>query len=462
MSGIFGVVSEGNCADVLFYGTDYHSHLGTEKAGLAVWDSKLHRVIHDISQTQFKSKFAEDYKKMVGDRGIGVISDRDAQPIIIKSKFGTFAIAVAGLVKNSRELASQLLKDGYSLVELSAGEINPVEIVGKLITQGKDLVGGIEGMFERVKGSVSLLLLTKEGIYAARDKLGHTSLVVGESPQGFAVASESSAFPNLGFKIKKELAPGEIALITREGIKRRSAGGHESKVCAFLWIYVGDPASSYEGIGVEQVRENCGKLLAKKDKVESDLAAGVPDSGIGHAIGYAIEAKLPFRRPLVKYTAGYGRSYTPPSQEIRDKIATMKLIPVKDIIKGKRIILCEDSIVRGTQLKNFTLQKLWESGAKEVHVRVACPPLMYPCIYTLSTRFARELIARRAVRAIEGKELENLSEYLEPNSKKYKKLVEWIRKYIGATTLKYQTLDDMVRAIGLPKEKLCLYCWCGK
>lgn len=304
--------------------------------------------------------------------------------------------------------------------------------------------------------------LTGEGIYGGRDRLGRTPLVVGERGADFAIATETSSFLNLGFKIIKYLEPGEVVLIGQNGLKQKTAGKPTSQICAFLWIYTGYPASSYEGINVEVVRENCGRYLAKRDNVKADLVAGVPDSGVGHAIGYAMESGLPYRRPLTKYTPGYGRSYTPPSQEIRDLVAAMKLIPIKPIICGNRIILCEDSIVRGTQLKNYTIKKLVENGAKEVHIRPACPPLMFPCKFALSTRSTSELAARRAIRGIEGRDIEDVSEYLDPATEKYAKMVEWIRRELGATTLKYQTIEDMIEAIGLPREKLCLHCWIGE
>ncbi len=462
MSGIFGVVSKGQCASTLFYGTDYHSHMGTEYGGMAVLGNKFHRGIHDISQSQFKSKFVSEYKEMIGPMGIGVISDRDPQPLIVGSRFGTFAIVIAGLIENSEALAKELLEAGHSFGEMSSGGINSVELVAKLINTGKDLVDGIERMFDKIKGSTSLLLLTEQGIYAARDRLGRTPLVLGEKGGDFAVATESCSFLNLGFKILKHIEPGEIVFIDRAGLKQKMAGKPTSQICAFLWIYMGYPASSYEGISVEVVRENCGRYLAKNDDVQADLVAGVPDSGVGHAIGYAMQSGLPYRRPLTKYSPGYGRSYTPPSQEIRDLVATMKLIPVKEIICGNRIVLCEDSIVRGTQLKNYTIKKLLESGAKEIHVRPACPPLMFPCKFALSIRSTSELAARRAIRSIEGKDIEDVSEYLNPQMEKHRMMVDWIRRELGATTLKYQALEDMVKAIGLPRERLCLYCWVGE
>jgi amidophosphoribosyltransferase len=465
MSGVFGVVGKGNCKSNLFYGVDYHSHLGTQRGGMAVLNSEkklMHRKIHDITQSQFKSKFFDDYKDMNGNMGIGVISDMDSQPIIISSSFGDFAIATSGLIENTDELAAGLQEEGLSFTELDDGTLNSTEVLGKLITRGDNLIDGIEKLFDKIVGSVSILLLTTDGIYAARDRLGHTPLVIGKKDEAFAVASETCSFFNLGYSIIKYLGPGEIVLLTEDGLAQKKDAQGQNQVCSFLWIYTGYPASSYEGIGVEAVRERTGICLAKKDEIELDFASGVPDSGTAHGIGYAIGAKIPFRRPLVKYTSGYGRSYTPPSQEIRDMVATMKLIPIKEIIKDNKMVLCEDSIVRGTQLKNFTVQKLWDNEAKEVHIRVACPPLMYPCKYILSTRTTSELAARKAIHAMEGGDIEDVSEYLDSDSPKFKKMVEWIKEDLGVTSLKYQTLDDMVRAIGLPKENLCLYCWSGK
>ncbi len=462
MSGIFGIISKDDCANTLFYGTDYHSHMGTEYGGMVVLGERFNRSIHDISQSQFKSKFVAEYKEMKGNMGIGVISDRDPQPLIVGSRFGTFAIVTAGLIDNRDALAKELLEAGHSFGEMTSAGVNSVELVAKLINTGQDLVDGIEKMFDKIKGSASVLLLAEQGIWAARDRLGRTPLVLGEKGGDFAIASESCSFSNLGFTTIKYLEAGEIIFIGREGLKQKMAGKPSSRICAFLWIYTGYPASSYEGISVEVVRENCGRCLAKNDDVQADLVAGVPDSGVGHAVGYAMESGLPYRRPLTKYTPGYGRSYTPPSQEIRDLVATMKLIPIKEIICGNRIILCEDSIVRGTQLKNYTVKKLWESGAKEIHIRPACPPLMFPCKFALSTRSTTELAARRAIRSIEGKDIEDVSEYMDPQSEKYQKMVEWIRRELGVTTLKYQTMEDMIKAIGLPRERLCLFCWSGQ
>ena len=463
MSGIFGVVSKKDCSQLLFYGTDYHSHLGTEYGGMAVLGDKFTRQIHNISQSQFKSKFYEDYRRMEGSKGIGVISDSDEQPIYLNSKFGPFCVVTVGLIENKEDLTQRLLDKGVSFSEVAKTGVNVTELVGKLIILGNNLIDGIEKMFDMIEGSCSLLILNEEGIYAARDRLGYTPLVLGKRENAWAVTSESCAFTNLEFEVVKYLQPGETVLINEQGLVTRHPGGNANQICSFLWIYTGFPASSYEGINVEVVRERCGKFLAKKDKdIEVDLVSGVPDSGIAHALGYAVESGKPYRRPLVKYTPGYGRSYTPPSQETRDLIARMKLISIREIIEGNRIVVCEDSIVRGTQLKNFTISKLWECGAREVHVRPACPPLMFPCRFCLSTRSIHELAARRAIRALEGNDIEDVCEYLDPDSEKYKKMVEWISRDLEVTTLRYQTIEDMVQAIGLPRERLCLYCWNGE
>jgi len=462
MSGIFGVVSRNDCYEDLFYGTDYHSHLGTQFAGLAVWGKELLRKIHDIKGSQFKTKFYADYKNMLGNKGIGVISARDEQPICINSKFGPFAIVTNGFIDNADELTRQLYQKGQSFSEVTDGYVNLTELVAKLIIQGKSLIDGIENMFSKIDGSCSLLLLTKQGIYAARDRYGYTPLVVGHRDRDWAITTETTAFSNLGFKVKKYLQPAEIIFIDDKGLKSKRRGRLTNQICAFLWIYTGFPASSYEGVTVEVVRERCGMFLAKGDNVKKDIVSGIPDSGTTHAIGYSIESKVPLRRPLVKYTPGFDRSYTPLSQETRDLIAKMKLIPIREIIKGKCIVVCDDSIVRGTQLKNYTIQKLLECGAKEIHLRIACPPLMFPCKFNYSTRSIHELAARRAIKAIEGKDIKNVGAYLDEGSKEYRKMVDWITRDIGATTLKYQKLDNMISAIGLPKSRLCLYCWTGR
>ena len=464
MSGIFGVVSKGNCVETLFYGTDYHSHLGTEFGGMAVFGDEFSRQIRDISQSQFKAKLYDGYQYMKGNKGIGVISDLDEQPIYLNSKFGPFSIATNGIIENAEKLAYQLLQKGISFSEVSKRTVNTTELVAKLISQGNNIIDGIEKMFNAIEGSCSLLLLNEDGVYAARDRCGYTPLVIGRRKDAWAVTSETTAFPNNDFEIVKHLDPGEIILINEEGIVQRRPGSRDvDQICAFLWIYTGFPASNYEGINTEIVREQCGRYLAKHDKdIDVDVVSGVPDSGLAHGLGYAMESGKPFRRPLVKYTPGYGRSYTPPSQAKRDLIAKMKLIPIKEVIKGNSIVVCEDSIVRGTQLKNFTIKKLWDCGAREIHARPACPPLMFPCRFNLSTRSIKELAARKAIRDLEGHDLKDVTEYIDHKSEKYKQMVKWIAGDLGVTTLRYQIVDDMVKAIGRPKEKLCLYCWTGK
>ncbi len=463
MSGLFGVVSKTDCSDVLFYGTDYHSHLGTQFGGLAVYGEDFVRQIHNIGQSQFKSKFHDDRARLRGTKGIGVISALDEQPIYIRSRFGPFCIATDGFIDNARALADDYLAAGGSFSEFGAGgNVNLTELVAKLITRGSSIADGIDRMFESIDGSCSLMLLHEDGVYAARDRLGYFSLAIGRREGAWAVATETSAFLNLGFRVEKYLEPGEIVLLTESGLTQVRRGAETNNTCAFLWIYTGFPTSSYEGINVEVVRERSGAALARRDRdIEVDLVSGIPDSGIGHALGYAIESGKPFRRPLVKYTPGYGRSYTPPSQETRDLVAKMKLIPNEEIIRGNRIVVCEDSIVRGTQLKNYTVRKLWEGGAREVHARPACPPLMYPCRFNLSTRSLDELAARRAIRDLEGHDVEDVSAYVDHRTDRYRRMVEWIARDLEVTSLRYQTLEDMVAAIGLPKERLCLYCWTG-
>jgi amidophosphoribosyltransferase len=429
---------------------------------LAVYGDELTRKIHDIKGSQFKAKFHEDYLKMQGDKGIGVISARDEQPIVMNSKFGPFAIVTDGFIDNAEKLAKELFKKGRSFSEVAEGKINFVEMAAKIIISSKTIVEGIEKVFSKIQGSCTLLLLNKEGIYASRDRLGLTPLVIGKKGSSWAVSTESSAFLNLGYKLVKHLKPGEIVLITSAGLKVKRSGSKANQICSFLWVYTGFPASNYEAINVETSRERCGAQLAKDDDIVADMVAGIPDSGTAHAIGYSMQSGVPLRRPLVKYTPGYDRSYTPATQERRDLVAKMKLIPIPEIIKGQRIVFCDDSIVRGTQLKNYTIAKLKSHGAKEIHLRISCPPLMFPCKFNYSTRSINELAARKAIKDIEGKEPKSVCKYLDENSKEYKKMVAWINRDIGSTTLKYQKLSDMIAAIGLPKEKLCLYCWTGK
>jgi amidophosphoribosyltransferase len=467
MGGLFGVVSNRDCVKTLFYGTDYHSHLGTEHAGMAVFGtSGFVKTVHNISQMQFKSRFIEDYKKMEGTSGIGAIDDETPQPLIFRSRFGVYAVAAVGLIHNKSALVSELLNEGANFSEKAGGDVNNTEIVSYLINRGDNIVEGIASMRGAIEGSVCALVLTAEGIYAARDKFGRFPLAIGVSKdadaQSYVVATEASSFENLGYERVRFLGPGEIVLMAPNGLKTMKPEGKEMKICSFLWIYTGYPSSVYENIGVEGTRERCGIYLARRDNVEADFVSGVPDSGVGHAIGYAMGSGIPYRRALVKYTPGYGRSYMPPTQEIRDHIATMKLCAVREVINGNRIVICDDSIVRGTQLKNFTIKKLWNNGAKEIHVRPACPPLMFPCIYTSSTRTTGELAGRKAALAVEGREPERLDDYLDAGSRKYAKMVDWIRRDLNVTSLKYLLIEDMIAAIGLPADQLCLHCWIGK
>ena len=464
MSGIFGVVSKSNCAENLIYGTDYHTHLGTEYGGIAIFSKEFKRYIHRMSGVNFKTRFLEDRSDINATHGIGVISDQDEQPIYLKSKLGEFCIVGTGRIDNLDELAEEMLFEGISFSEVGKNSANALELVARLITEGDNIIDGIEKMYKRIKGSMSILLITKDGIFAARDKGGRSTLVLGKNEESFAVCSETTSFHNLGIEPLRDLNPGEIVFIDVKQLnyKTITPGDGKRQICSFLWIYTGFPASNYEGINAEIVREESGKLLAKRDKdLKADLVSGVPDSGFAHAVGYAIESGLPLRRPLVKYTPTYGRSYTPLLQRTRDLTARMKLVAIKEIINGNRIVLLEDSIVRGTQLKNVTVEKFWRAGAKELHVRPACPPLLFPCLYSTSTRTNSELVTRRAIKEIEGRDIEDVSEYTDYKTEKYAKMIEWIRKDLNVTSLKFQTIDDMVKAIGLPKENLCLHCWLG-
>ncbi len=463
MGGLFGVFSNKDCVDDLFYGTDYHSHLGTKRGGLAVKNSGgFQRFIKDITTSQFRSKFDKDIKKMHGNKGIGVISDYEDQPLIISSRLGVFAISTVGKINNIEELASEALQNGAHFSEMHGGEINPTEMVATIISQATTFEEGIQKIQDMIDGSCTILILTDEGIFAARDSLGRTPLVVGEKPGSYAVAMETCAFPNLGYKITKYLGPGEIVFMGEKGLEQKVAPGSRLQICAFLWVYYGYPASSYEGINVESVRYKCGAYLRREDDLEIDLVAGIPDSGTAHGLGYANEAQIPFARPFVKYTPTWPRSFMPQEQSIRDTVAKMKLIPIKELIVDKRLLFCEDSIVRGTQLRR-QVKRLFESGAKEVHMRPACPPLVFGCKFLNFSRSRSELdlAGRWAIKELIGEDLENPVEYIDPESDNYKAMVNVIREKLHLTTLKYQRLENLVKAIGLPKEKLCTYCFDG-
>ena len=461
MGGLFGTVSKDDCVSDLFYGTDYHSHLGTRRGGLAVHSSTgFNRSIHNIENNYFRSKFEADLPKFNGNSGIGIISDNDPQPLLIGSHMGTFAIVTVGKINNTGELEQRALKKKKHFSETSGGVINPTELASMLICEEESLEDGIRNAQEAIQGSCSMLLLTQQGIYAARDRLGRTPVVIGKKEGAFAVASESCAFPNLGYKVEKHLGPGETIFLTADGYEQRNKPGDKMQICAFLWVYYGYPATQYEGINVEFARNRCGAALARNDEVEIDFVAGIPDSGIGHAIGYANERKIPYLRPFVKYTPTWPRSFMPQNQEVRDLVAKMKLIPIRSMIEGKRILFCEDSIVRGTQLKD-NIQILFDYGASEVHMRPACPTLIFPCEFlNFSTSRSRlDLAGRSVINEIEVGDEENLDEYHTPGSTKYVEMIDRIRQRLRLTTLQYQKLDDLVDAIGLPKEKLCTHCW---
>lgn len=464
MGGLFGVISDKDCVSDLFFGTDYHSHLGTKRGGLAVKNNDgFIRFIHNIENAQFRSKFETDIKMMSGNKGIGVISDYDDQPLLIRSHLGNYAIVTVGVIQNSEALVQKAFQEKkLHFRDMSGGEINPTELVATVINQESSFANGIKSAQDVIQGSCSLLLLTDEGIYAARDKLGRTPVVLGEKEGSYAASLETCAFPNLEFSIKRYLGPGEIVLLTQEGIEQKKPPGENMQICSFLWVYYGYPASSYEGINVESVRNRCGAKLAQHDSLQVDFVAGIPDSGTAHGLGYASESGVPFKRPFVKYTPTWPRSFMPQDQNIRDLVAKMKLIPVREFIEGKRLLFCEDSIVRGTQLKD-TIERLYEAGAKEVHMRPACPPLVYACKFLNFSRSKSELdlAARTAINELVGENVGDLSEYARADSEKHRAMVERIRKRLNLTTLKYQKLEDLVEAIGLPKEKLCTYCWDG-
>jgi amidophosphoribosyltransferase len=465
MGGFFGVASKADCVQDLFYGTDYHSHLGTRRGGLAVLHpGGVTRFIHDITSAQFRSKFEDNLGQMRGRRGIGVISDHEDQPLIIGSHLGVYSIVTVGVVRNAETLARRAFgKRATHFSEMSGGEINPTELVATLINQEATFAAGIRAAQEAIEGSCSVLLLTDSGIYAARDFLGRTPVVIGRKPGAWAATLETCALPNLGYEIVKYLGPGEVVRLTEDGMEEVLPPGEDLQICAFLWVYYGYPASSYEGINVEVVRNRCGATLARTETVEIDVVAGIPDSGTGHGLGYAGAAGIPFKRPFVKYTPTWPRSFMPQDQGVRDLVARMKLIPVPEIIRGQRLLFCEDSIVRGTQLKD-TIRRLYDHGAKEVHMRPACPPLVFRCKFLNFSRSRSELdlAARKAVKELEGTDDKDLGIYADADSDKHAAMVEAIRRRLGLTSLRYQRLDDLVAAIGLPRERLCTYCWNGQ
>ncbi len=465
MGGFFGVAAKDDCVADLFYGTDYHSHLGTMRGGMAVLGPPgFTRFIHDITNSQFRSKFEDDLPDLRGNQGIGVISDTEDQPLIVGSHLGLYAIVTVGKIANAEALAAKAFEDRSThFSEMSDGEINPTELVATLINREASFAAGIEYAQNVIEGSCSLLLLTRGGIYAARDRVGRTPVVLARKPGARAATLETCALPNLHYEIDRFLGPGEIVRFTAEGAETLRPASEAMQACSFLWVYYGYPSSEYEGINVEAARNRCGAALARKDDVKPDLVAGIPDSGTGHAIGYANEAGVPYQRPFVKYTPTWPRSFMPQDQRVRDLVARMKLIPTRELMHDKSLLFCEDSIVRGTQLKDI-VRRIFDHGAREVHMRPACPPLIFGCKFLNFSRSRSELdlAARRAIKELESDADVDLHAYTDPKGEKYCTMVERIRHRLGLTSLRYQELDDLVEAIGLPREKLCTYCWTGK
>lgn len=468
MGGFFATASKEDCVFDLFFGVDYHSHLGTRRAGMAVYSKEngFDKAIHNIENAPFRTKFTKEANEMHGNLGIGCISDFEAQPILVRSHHGTFAITTVGKINNADSIVDDIIKSNTHFFEMQNGEINPTELVAAIINQKENFIDGIRYAQEIVDGSLSMMILTHKGIYCARDKMGRTPIVLGKKDdKGFCASFESFAYLNLGYSDYKELGPGEVIVMTPDGVKTLVAPGKDMKICTFLWIYYGYPSSSYEGISVEKMRYKCGQALAKRDNVKPDIVAGVPDSGTAHAIGYSNESGIPFSRPFVKYTPTWPRSFMPTHQSKRNLIAKMKLIPIHDLIEGKSLLLIDDSIVRGTQLRETT-EFLYNSGAKEVHIRPACPPLVFGCKYLnfSRTNSQMELITRRVIKELEGCDPDDatLKEYTDPDSEKYQRMVDKICKELNFTSLRYHRLDDMIKAVGIGPEKLCTYCWNGE
>lgn len=466
MGGFFAVAAKTDCSFDLFFGTDYHSHLGTRRAGMAVYgENGFNRSIHNIENAPFRTKFENELDEMHGTLGIGCISDYDPQPLIVRSHHGTYAIVTVGKINNSRQLSEDLLKNGNThFLEMSGGDINATELVAAMINQRDNLIEGIKYVQDMIDGSMTIILMTPKGIYAARDRLGRTPVTVGRKDGAFCASFESFAYLNLGYQDYKELGPGEIVVITPEAVTTLVLPGTKMKICTFLWVYYGYPTSSYEGVNVETMRYRCGEMLAERDDITADTVAGVPDSGTAHAIGYATKKGIPFTRPFIKYTPTWPRSFMPTIQSQRNLIAKMKLIPIHDLIQGKRLLLIDDSIVRGTQLRETT-EFLYQSGAKEVHIRPACPPLIYSCKYLNFSRSTSEmdLITRRVIKKLEGDRTDvDLRRYSDPETCEYKNMVDRIGKELNFSSLRYHRLDDMMKSVGIEPCRLCTYCWDGR
>ena len=466
MGGFFGTVSKASCVTDLFYRTDYNSHLGTKRGGLATYDAEegmFARSIHNLESTYFRTKFEDELDKFKGNVGIGIISDTDPQPIIINSHLGRFAIVTVAKIVNLEEIEAELLSQNMHFAELSSGNTNQTELISLLIIQGKTFVEGIENVYRRVKGSCSMLLLSEDGsIIAARDKWGRTPIVIGRKEGAYAATSESSSFPNLDYEIDRYLGPGEIVRMTADGVEQLRKPEEKMQICSFLWVYYGFPTSCYEGRNVEEVRFTSGLKMGQSDDSEVDCACGIPDSGVGMALGYAEGKGVPYHRAISKYTPTWPRSFTPSKQEMRSLVAKMKLIPNRAMLEGKRLLFCDDSIVRGTQLRD-NVKVLYEYGAKEVHIRIACPPLIYACPFVgfTASKSPLELITRRIIEELEGDADKNLEKYATTGSPEYEKMVSIIAERFGLTTLKFNTLETLIESIGLPKCKVCTHCFDG-
>lgn len=467
MGGFCGVISNSDCVSDLFFGTDYHSHLGTHRGGLATLgpDGVFIRGIHNISTTQFRAKFDKELERFTGKVGIGVISDTDPQPLVMCSRLGTFAIVTVGLVNNIEELKQELFEKHSVQLQFSttSGMVGPTEVVSALISTQNSIVEGVKYVQEKVRGSCSMLIIDEHGrLYAARDKYGRTPVILGRKDGAMIAVQESCALHNNGYEYVRDLGPGEMVELIPEGVVQKIAPGDKMAICSFLWVYYGFPASSYEGRNVEMARYRCGAALARRYPAPADAACGIPDSGTSHALGFAHEAGIKYARPFVKYTPTWARSFMPQDQRTREHVASMKLIPIPGLIKDRSLVFCDDSIVRGTQLGKQA-ERLYRAGCRETHMRIACPPLMFPCEFINFSRSKSvyDLITRRYVRGHEG-EGADLEKYLDPESEAYRNMVEFIREKLNLTSLAFQTVDDLVKAIGLPREKLCTYCWTGK
>ena len=464
MGGFFGTIKKSSCVNDLFYGTDYNSHLGTKRAGLVTFDHEkgFSRSIHSLEHDYFRSRFERELDSFSGNSGIGVISDTDPQPILINSHLGRYAVVTVAKINNMREIAKELMDQRMHLSEMSANNINPTELVALMINMGDTFVDGINIVYNKVKGSCSMLILTEDGIIAARDALGRTPIVIGVKDEGYAATSETTALPNLDFKRLRDIGPGEIVKLKADGIEQLQKPFSKCQICSFLWVYYGFPASCYEGINTEYVRETAGEVMGREDDTEVDCVCGVPDSGVGTALGYAVGHNTPYKRAVLKYTPTWPRSFTPGNQSLRNLVAKMKLIPNEAILRGNRVAFCDDSIVRGTQLRD-NVKTFFENGATEVHARISCPPLVYGCPFIgfTASKSDLELITRRIIQDFEGDPNKNLDKYATTDSPEYKRMVEEIGRQLGLTSVKFNKIETLIDAIGLPKERVCTHCFDG-